>query len=480
MRPGRLARRADHGRRQRPVTRARSTAERAEYFDLAEQADDVARQAERKSAVLAWDHEVNDNVQLFGDFLRVEHRHLVAAERAAGRRRGGGGPTRSTRSTRTSTVAQPLRRLPAQYETDTTGWRGVFGVRGDITGTWKYEIAGDWNYATSDYRNPGLIDTNAYNAAVACEPDGTCYNPFARVQAPGVLESFGRRPSRVHQQPLRLRLQGVRRDVPAAGRRRPARGRCRTRRRAAEVTTTTATTEKAAGCRRRRPSRSTRSRSARATTPKCASRSLARLQRAGLLCPRHDARAAARRSTTRRTRPVRAESSRCVGSRSATRSPCAAATRSRSRPRRCMNCSDRSGQGFTSSLSLNRLRCERQPDRRAPTRPRSTAASPARTRNSIRRRRRTSRSASSGRREGAHAGPARSASTTGRSRKRTSSARPAVVDRAAVGRGAGPELAVRLVRPPRHVRRPAKCTSVPARRSPRRVKSPAPSVTRSG
>ena len=76
--------------------------------------------------------------------------------------------------------------FPRRYQTDTTLWRGVAGIRGDIVGSWKYEVAGNWNRAQSQFRNPGLIDGAAYSRAVA---NGT-YNPFARQQAPGVLESF--------------------------------------------------------------------------------------------------------------------------------------------------------------------------------------------------------------------------------------------------------------------------------------------------
>ena len=154
------------------------------YFDLANKPT-MLIQAERKSAVLAWDHEVNDNVQLFGDFL-LSNTNTWSQLNAQ--------PVGSV--VLASNQFNPFNQdvfvsnrfvdFPRQYETDTTGWRGVFGVRGDITGTWKYEVAGNWNYATANHRNPGLIDTNAYNAAVAAGK----YNPFARVQAPGVLEGF--------------------------------------------------------------------------------------------------------------------------------------------------------------------------------------------------------------------------------------------------------------------------------------------------
>jgi iron complex outermembrane receptor protein len=158
------------------------------YFDLAEKPTMLIG-AERKSAVLAWDHEINESVELFGDFL-LSNTNTWSQLNA---QPVGGVVTADNPFNPFNQdvfVSNRFVDFPREYETDTTGWRTVFGVRGDITGSWKYEVAGDWNYATSNHRNPGLIDTNAYNTAVACEPDGPCYNPFARQQDPGVLEGF--------------------------------------------------------------------------------------------------------------------------------------------------------------------------------------------------------------------------------------------------------------------------------------------------
>jgi iron complex outermembrane receptor protein len=154
------------------------------YFDLAEKPTMIL-QAERKSAVLAWDHDVNEKLQLFGDIL-VSNTFSWSQLNA----QPVGGVVAADNPfnpfDQAVFVSNRFVDFPRQYETDTTGWRAVFGVRGDIAGSWKYEVAGDWNYATSDHRNPGLIDTNAYNVAVAAGR----YNPFARQQLPGVLESF--------------------------------------------------------------------------------------------------------------------------------------------------------------------------------------------------------------------------------------------------------------------------------------------------
>jgi iron complex outermembrane receptor protein len=76
---------------------------------------------------------------------------------------------------------------PRQYFYDTTNIRGVIGVRGQINDAWGYEAAALNNKITQDYRNPGLIDTNARIAAVG----GGVLNYFAREQVPGAVTSSG-------------------------------------------------------------------------------------------------------------------------------------------------------------------------------------------------------------------------------------------------------------------------------------------------
>lgn len=155
-----------------------------QYFDLANKPT-MLLAAERKSVVAAWDHVVNDNFELFGDFLISN----TSSWSQLNAQPVGGLVTAANPFNPFNTDVYVTNRFvdfPREYETVTNGWRGVFGVRGDIVGSWKYEIAGNWNNATSDHRNPGLIDTAAYNRAVA----NNTYNPFARRQAPGVLEGF--------------------------------------------------------------------------------------------------------------------------------------------------------------------------------------------------------------------------------------------------------------------------------------------------
>jgi iron complex outermembrane receptor protein len=167
------------------IYQATDTTELPTFFDLAEKPTMLLGK-ERKSAVLAFDHEVNDNLQVFGDML-VSNTTTTSQLNA----QPVSGTVLASHPYNPFNIDMTVRNrfvdFPRIYETDTTGWRGVLGFRGDITGSWKYEIAGDWNYTTSNFRNQNLIDSAAYDAAIA---DGS-YNPFARVQAPGVIEGFG-------------------------------------------------------------------------------------------------------------------------------------------------------------------------------------------------------------------------------------------------------------------------------------------------
>jgi iron complex outermembrane receptor protein len=156
----------------------------AQFFDLSEKPT-MLLQSERKSAVLAFDHDFSEAHSIFGDVMVS---NSVTWSQLNAQPVSGAVPGDSAINPFDSTVTARNRFVdfPRTYETDTTGWRGVLGFRGDIVGSWKYEIAGDWNYTTSKFRNGGLIDAAAYAAAVTA---GT-FNPFARVQQPGVLESF--------------------------------------------------------------------------------------------------------------------------------------------------------------------------------------------------------------------------------------------------------------------------------------------------
>lgn len=72
---------------------------------------------------------------------------------------------------------------PRVYDDDDNYFRGVAGLKGDITDELHWLTFANINRYSLYYTNPGLIDTDALNAALA---DGQI-NPFARVQAAGAF-----------------------------------------------------------------------------------------------------------------------------------------------------------------------------------------------------------------------------------------------------------------------------------------------------
>ncbi|HEY1849267.1 MAG TPA: TonB-dependent receptor [Opitutaceae bacterium] len=72
---------------------------------------------------------------------------------------------------------------PRIYQNNSTLYRVVGGLKGDITSDIHWEGAVNINRYELAYQNPGLYDTNALAEALA---DGQI-NPFAAVQAPGAL-----------------------------------------------------------------------------------------------------------------------------------------------------------------------------------------------------------------------------------------------------------------------------------------------------
>jgi len=201
------------------------------FFDLA-RTPTMLIASERKSAVLSVEHDVAEHLTLFSDVLLTNSKthsqlnaqpvsgFVVATPTGTAPDYN---PFADVYAVNPDSNELELVRLTARnrfvafprvYDNDTTAWRGVVGLRGDIVGSWKYEVAANWNQTTSNFRNGGLIDTAAYNAAVA---DGS-YNPFARQQQPGVLESFQGRSAEDFRSALYMydaRVYGELFDLPA-------------------------------------------------------------------------------------------------------------------------------------------------------------------------------------------------------------------------------------------------------------------------
>lgn len=73
---------------------------------------------------------------------------------------------------------------PRIYQNDDNLYRVVGGLKGDITDDYHWDLSANIDRYDLDYTNPGLMDTDALNAALQ---DGQI-NPFAITQAPGAFD----------------------------------------------------------------------------------------------------------------------------------------------------------------------------------------------------------------------------------------------------------------------------------------------------
>ncbi len=153
----------------------------AQFFDLAEKPT-MLIDAQRRSVVAAIDHRLTDSTTLFADFIYsvTNTQSVLNAQPVSG---NVAGPTATNPFAVTVTARNRFVDFPRVYIAENYATRGVFGVKGSFGDTWRYEAAANFNNTTTKFRNNGLIDSAAYTAAVA----DLSFNPFARVQAPGVL-----------------------------------------------------------------------------------------------------------------------------------------------------------------------------------------------------------------------------------------------------------------------------------------------------
>lgn len=73
---------------------------------------------------------------------------------------------------------------PRKYQNDDDLYRVVGGLKGDISDDYHWDLSANLNHYSLAYTNPGLIDTNALNAALA---DGQL-NPFATQQSASAFD----------------------------------------------------------------------------------------------------------------------------------------------------------------------------------------------------------------------------------------------------------------------------------------------------
>lgn len=156
----------------------------SQFFDLAAYPTMLIK-AQRRSVVTAIDHRLTDTTTLFGDFIFTETRteSILNAQPVAGNVVS---TNPSNPFDRTVTARNRFLVIPRVYKAENFATRGVVGVKGALGGTWTYEAAANFNRTVTKFRNDGLIDAAAYTAAT----NSGAYNPFARTQAPGVVDSF--------------------------------------------------------------------------------------------------------------------------------------------------------------------------------------------------------------------------------------------------------------------------------------------------
>jgi iron complex outermembrane receptor protein len=160
----------------------RSAGDQFQFFNLSQYVTQTIG-SERQSFTLAVDHKISDSLTAFGDLMYVNTQTFsqingqpINASIAAGQH---GNPFDTTVTARNRFVDHPR-----QFFADTTGIRGVAGLRGDITSNWSWEAAADYSRIRQDFTNPGVI--NQANLVAAINSD--LINMFAREQAPGAIE----------------------------------------------------------------------------------------------------------------------------------------------------------------------------------------------------------------------------------------------------------------------------------------------------
>jgi iron complex outermembrane receptor protein len=156
----------------------------AQFFDLSAKAT-MFQKTNRRSLAIAGEHKWTENITAFADIVVTssETESSLNAQPVTGNVLGANpnNPFDVTVQARNRFVDFPRIR-----QGETLGARAVVGLRGQLAGTWNYEVGASLNRTTQNLRQVNLIDSPAYTAAV----NANTYNPFARRQAPGVLEGI--------------------------------------------------------------------------------------------------------------------------------------------------------------------------------------------------------------------------------------------------------------------------------------------------
>jgi iron complex outermembrane receptor protein len=156
----------------------------SQFFDLSSKPTLLA-QAQRRSFTASIEHRLTDSTTLFGDFIYSlnETETVLNAQPVSG---SVAANNPNNPFDITVTARNRFINFPRIYQNESANFHGVLGIKGSFGEGWTYEAGANFNRTNHHFRNLNLIDAAAYTAAVA---NGT-FNPFARNQAPGVIEAM--------------------------------------------------------------------------------------------------------------------------------------------------------------------------------------------------------------------------------------------------------------------------------------------------
>ena len=156
----------------------------SQFFDLAAYPTLLA-DAERRSLVTAIEYKLTPNTTLFLDGLySINNTETVLNAQPV---TGTVVPTNALNPFNVSVTARNrFVSFPRIYANESVAMRGVAGIKGTLVGSWNYDAAVNLNKTNHYFRNKNLIDGAKYTELV----NSGAYNPFARNQAPGVIQSM--------------------------------------------------------------------------------------------------------------------------------------------------------------------------------------------------------------------------------------------------------------------------------------------------
>jgi iron complex outermembrane receptor protein len=144
--------------------------------------------SERQAATATWTHRL-PSVEIFGDLMYARTRtfsQLAATPFSA--IIPNSDPTNPFGATSGNVRARNrLVDFPRQYRNDTPSFRGVVGLKGDLSPDWQWECAAGHSQSNQSYTNANLIDTAGRISAVSAGK----LNLFARQQAAGAVAASG-------------------------------------------------------------------------------------------------------------------------------------------------------------------------------------------------------------------------------------------------------------------------------------------------